>query len=145
MTLSLHHVALSTRNLEASISWFVAFLEGSEAWRTESFSELTQTRVPGIRRMAEIRSGNLRVHIFEAPNECAVSRVPGEHYAIVVTGPDELRTLHERWIALAEEYDLASSGSPSPIVVDSYGIESFYARDITGVEFEVTHEPPDEE
>jgi catechol 2,3-dioxygenase-like lactoylglutathione lyase family enzyme len=146
-TLRFHHVAVQTNDLENSISWYEDFLGCRPVWSLTKFSELTRSRLPGIRRLNEILVGDVRLHVFEREGRSAPA--PGEsvtqfqHLCMGVESPDELVRLRERWIELYESgrYSFVFDEQPTEIVVDDDGVHSFYALDANGLEFEFTYVP----
>jgi catechol 2,3-dioxygenase-like lactoylglutathione lyase family enzyme len=146
-TLRFHHVAVQTNDLEQSIAWYEDFLGSRPAWSLADFSELTRSRLPGIRRLTEIVVGDVRLHVFEREGRTAPA--PGEsvtqfqHLCMKVETPDELVRLRERWLELYESgrYSFAFDDQPTDVVVDADGVQSFYALDPNGLEFEFTFLP----
>jgi catechol 2,3-dioxygenase-like lactoylglutathione lyase family enzyme len=143
----LHHVGIQTNDLENSLSWYQDFLGFRVAWTMSEFSELTNSRLPGIKRLAEIEAGALRLHLIERAGSPA-SR-PGEsitqfqHVCMAVRLPDELTALRDRWIDLYKSggYIFALADQPTEVVTDDEGIQSFYAYDVNGLELEFTYVP----
>src|SRR5947209_2723869 len=60
-----HHVGIETADLDNAIAWYGAFLGARPSWELETFSPLTRSRLPGIRRLVELVAGDLRLHLFE--------------------------------------------------------------------------------
>jgi len=139
-----HHIGIQTSNLENSLSWYAAFLGTQPAWSLASFSPLTRQRLPGIRRLVEIAVGDLRLHLFERPGGPA--RPPGDsvaqfqHVCLRVDSARDLTVLRDRWIRLFEsgDYTFAVAEPPTEVVCDDDGVQSFYAYDVNGLEFEFT-------
>jgi catechol 2,3-dioxygenase-like lactoylglutathione lyase family enzyme len=146
-TLRFHHVAVQTNDLQQSLAWYEDFLGCRPVWSLADFSELTRSRLPGIRRLNEIVVGDVRLHVFErkgrsapAPRE---SVTQFQHLCMKVEKPEELVQLRERWLELYESgrYTFAYDDPPSEVVVDEDGVQSFYALDVNGLEFEFTFVP----
>jgi catechol 2,3-dioxygenase-like lactoylglutathione lyase family enzyme len=141
-----HHVGIQTSDLENSVRWYEDFLGCTRAWTLDKFSELTRSRLPGIRSLSEMVVGDVRVHLFERPGQPfdpARSAIQFQHFCFRVTSPENLVTLHGRWIELYEsgQYTFALDEQPTDIVVDEDGVQSFYAYDVNGLEFEFTYLP----
>ena len=146
-TLRFHHVAVQTNDLENSVSWYEDFLGCRPVWSLTKFSELTRSRLPGIRRLTEILVGDVRLHVFEREGRRAPEPLESltqfQHLCMGVESPDELVRLRERWIELYESgrYSFAFDEQPTEIVVDDDGVQSFYTLDVNGLEFEFTYVP----
>ena len=141
-----HHVGVQTTDLGNSIRWYEDFLGCRPAWSLDRFSELTRSRLPGIRELTEMVLGDVRIHLFERPgrkNYPAESAVQFQHFCFSVGAPEELVQLRERWIALhrSGRYTFALDEQPTDIVVDDEGVQSFYTYDVNGLEFEFTYVP----
>jgi len=142
-----HHIGIQTNDLENSLSWYQDFLGLQARWSLSKFSQLTHSRLPGIRQLVEISIGGLRLHLFEREGRPAGD--PGEsvtqfqHVCLAVDSPGELVTLRDRWIGLFENghYSFALTDQPTEVVTDDDGVQSFYAYDVNGLEFEFTYAP----
>lgn len=142
-----HHVAVQTNDLVNSIAWYSEFFGARQRWSLTKFSDLTRSRLPGIRELAELTVGDVRVHLFERPGKPATA--PGDsvtqfqHLCIAVESPEDLIALRDRWISLFESgrfrYEVPQP--PTPVVVDDDGVHSFYAFDVNGLEFEFAYVP----
>jgi catechol 2,3-dioxygenase-like lactoylglutathione lyase family enzyme len=143
-----HHVGIQTNDLENSVRWYKDFLGCEQAWTLDRFSELTRSRLPGIRVLTEMVVGNVRVHLFERPgrvSDPAESAIQFQHFCYCVSDPEELVTIRRRWVELYESggYTFALDERPTDIVIDDDGVQSFYAYDVNGLEFEFTYMPSD--
>ncbi|MFA7762578.1 VOC family protein [Streptomyces sp. NPDC048723] len=146
--LALHHVGIQTADLRNSIDWYTEFFDAECAWTLDAFSELTLERLPGITELAEIKVGSARFHLFErsgidpAPADSRANS-DYQHVCLVVDSPQTLKELRERWFSLHGSGRFAFAGDelPTDIVVDDDGVESFYALDPSGLEFEITYSP----
>jgi catechol 2,3-dioxygenase-like lactoylglutathione lyase family enzyme len=141
-----HHIGLQTTDLENSARWYEDFLGCERAWTLDRFSELTLSRLPGIRALTEMVVGNVRIHLFERSGRAfdpAESAVQFQHFCFRVDSGEELVTLRRRWIDLYEsgQFTFALDEQPTDIVIDSDGVQSFYAYDVNGLEFEFTSMP----
>lgn len=142
-----HHVGVQTNDLANSISWYRAFFGAELVWSLKTFSDLTRSRLPGIRELVELGVGNVRLHLFERSGRDAPA--PGEsvtgfqHVCFAVESPEDLVAMRERWLELyhSDRYRFAIAEEATPVVVDSNGVRSFYAYEVNGVEFEFTHVP----
>jgi catechol 2,3-dioxygenase-like lactoylglutathione lyase family enzyme len=143
-----HHIAIQTNDLDNSVSWYEAFLGCRQAWSLSEFSELTRSRLPGIRRLSELVLGRERLHLMERDGRPATG--PGEsvvqfqHLCLSVGAADDLVALRQRWMELfgSGRYQFALHERPTEVVVDSDGVQSFYAYDPNGLELEFTYIPP---
>jgi catechol 2,3-dioxygenase-like lactoylglutathione lyase family enzyme len=143
---SFHHVGVQTSDLANSAAWYRAFFCARQSWSLTTFSDLTLSRLPGIRQLVELVAGNVRVHLFERDG---LATVPGEsvsqlqHVCLAVSRAEDLDTLRARWIELyhSGQFRFAISEQPTPVVVDDDGVCSFYAYDVNGLEFEFTYVP----
>jgi catechol 2,3-dioxygenase-like lactoylglutathione lyase family enzyme len=141
-----HHVGIQTKDLENSVRWYEDFLRCERAWELDEFSELTRRRLPGIRALTEMVVGSVRIHLFERPGRAsdpAETAIQFQHFCFCVDAAEELVTLRRRWIDLYESgrYRFALDEQPTDIVVDADGVQSFYAYDVNGLEFEFTFLP----
>jgi catechol 2,3-dioxygenase-like lactoylglutathione lyase family enzyme len=141
-----HHVGVQTNDIDNSVRWYGEFLGCTPAWTIDHFSELTTSRLPGIRTLTEMVVGDVRIHLFERPGRAAVpeeSAVAFQHFCFCVSDPAELPRQRERWIELYDSgrYRFALDEQPTEIVTDADGVQSFYAYDVNGLEFEFTSVP----
>jgi catechol 2,3-dioxygenase-like lactoylglutathione lyase family enzyme len=142
-----HHVAIQTSDLDNSVSWYEEFLGCRQAWSLTEFSELTHSRLPGIRRLAELVVGSERLHLMERAGRPAIgprdSVVQFQHLCLSVGAPEDLVALRQRWLELFDSgrYEFALADRPTEVVVDSDGVRSFYAYDPNGLELEFTYVP----
>lgn len=144
--LGFHHVGVQTNDLENSLSWYEAFLGCRRSWTLDHFSDLTRSRLPGIRTLTEIVVGEVRLHLFERPGRApdpAESAVQFQHLCLHVATAEDLARLRQRWIELfrSGRYSYASGAQPTDVVADSDGIQSFYTYDVNGLELEFTYVP----
>jgi catechol 2,3-dioxygenase-like lactoylglutathione lyase family enzyme len=145
-TPTFHHVGIQTNDLENSVRWYEDFLGCEKAWTLDRFSELTRSRLPGIRALTEMVFGTVRIHLFERAgriSDPAESAIQFQHLCLRVNAADELVTLRRRWTDLYESgrYMFALDEQPTDIVIDADGVQSFYAYDVNGLEFEFTYLP----
>jgi catechol 2,3-dioxygenase-like lactoylglutathione lyase family enzyme len=142
-----HHVGVQTQNLDNSVRWYSEFLGCTRAWTLDRFSDLTRSRLPGIRSLTEMVLGDVRIHLFERPGKpqdpTTDSRNQFQHFCFVVDNPRELETMHRRWLDLfaSGTFEFVRDDPPTDIVVDDDGVQSFYAYDVNGLEFEFTFVP----
>jgi catechol 2,3-dioxygenase-like lactoylglutathione lyase family enzyme len=145
--LRLHHIAVQTGDLDESIAWYRNFFGARVTWTLDTFSDLSMVRLPGLSGLAELEAGGLRFHLFTRGPEHGVAPPADsnqyQHICIEVGTPDELRAWHARWKAVhaSGEHSFARQESATDIVADSDGVESFYAFDVNGLEFEFTYLP----
>ena len=140
-----HHVGIQTRDFANAVGWYVDFLSAEVSWELTEFSELTRRRLPGITRLAEIRSGDLRLHLFERGElgTPAPQLSQFQHLCLSVGDVAGLGTYRDRWHELQRtgKYTFAIDEPPTEIVVDADGVHSFYALDPDGLELEFTYVP----
>jgi len=143
-----HHIGIQTNDLDNCVSWYEDFLGCRRVWSLDTFSELTRRRLPGIRALTEVALGDVRIHLFERrgrvpdPTE---SVVQFQHFCLGVSEPEALEKLRQRWIELHESgrYTFTVPEPPTDVVTDDDGVQSFYAYDVNGLEFEFTYLPTD--
>lgn len=146
-TLSFHHVGIQTNDLANSIRWYVEFFGCRPTWSLSTFSDLTRSRLSGIRCLVEMVVGDVRVHLFEREGRPASplgdSVTQFQHVCLSVMDARDLETMRRRWIDLFDSgrFSFALRDQPTEIVTDNDGVQSFYAVDINGLEFEFTHDP----
>jgi catechol 2,3-dioxygenase-like lactoylglutathione lyase family enzyme len=142
-----HHIAIQTCDLQNSVGWYEAFLGGRQAWSLTTFSDLTRSRLPGIRSLTELVIGDGRVHLFERDGRPAPmpddSLVQYQHFCLSVDTAEDLVSLRRRWMDLfdSRRYTFALGEPPTEIVTDGDGTQSFYAFDPNGLELEFTYLP----
>ncbi|MFF4032646.1 VOC family protein [Streptomyces sviceus] len=143
----LHHLGVQTSDIDNSLKWYIDFFRATEKWELDQFSELTLSRLPGIRRLVEVAVGELRFHLFDCADHNG--RVPDEsayqfqHACIEVSTPEEIAEIRGHWIDLyrSGRYSFARADGPTDIVVDSDGVMSLYIYDVNGLEYEFTYVP----
>ncbi|MER5218541.1 VOC family protein [Streptomyces sp. NPDC002838] len=144
---AVHHVAVQTHDLDNSLDWYRSFFNATSNWTLDRFSELTRERLPGITRLTEVELQNLRLHLFERPAATPVSEAAEamqfQHICLVLDSHEEMVAWRQKWFALRDggEFRFASGEEPTDIVVDDDGMESFYFRDVNGLEFEFSWFP----
>lgn len=146
-SVSLHHIAIQTPDLSNSVAWYKAFFGATVSWSLGQFSPLTRERLSGIKTLSELVVGGLRFHVFErsAMDKRLLDRVAPDfqHVCLKVETAQALIDMRERWFTLfhSGDYAFASAELATPIVVDQDGVQSFYALDPNGLEFELTFVP----
>lgn len=127
-----NHIAIQTDDVDATITWYREFLGATVEWELDTFSELTHARLPGIKRLVELRAGDVRLRGPDARD------YQFQHVGILVDDPAELVRLRERWLRAREATDLKRlrDDPPSEIVTDADGMQSLYVLDPNGLEFE---------
>lgn len=145
--LAFHHVGIQTNDLENCVTWYEEFLGFRRAWSLDRFSELTRSRLPGIRALTEMVAGDLRLHMFERPGRMpdpAESATQFQHLCLQVDSREDLDTIRQYWIELfaSGRYTYARDEQPTDVVTDADEVASFYAYDVNGLELEFTYVPP---
>jgi catechol 2,3-dioxygenase-like lactoylglutathione lyase family enzyme len=144
---TLHHIAVQTADLATSVAWYQAFFGAEPAWSLEEFSDLTRQRLPGITALTELRIGGLRIHLFgrtDIKHGPADPRAADfQHVCLTVPTPEELAQVRALWIQLHDsgEYAYSEVAEATEIVIDDDGVQSFYALDPNGLEFEISYVP----
>lgn len=137
-----HHLAIQTDDVDATITWYREFLGATVEWSLDSFSPLTHERLPGIRKLVELKKGDLRFHVFDRAGHSQAGPDPlgyqYQHVGITVDEPEQLVELREQWLRARERVDAgwAREEPPTDIVVDDDGMQSLYVLDPNGLELE---------
>ncbi|MDQ1289273.1 MAG: hypothetical protein QG622_2839 [Actinomycetota bacterium] len=137
-----NHIAIQTDDLDSTISWYEAFLGVTVEWSLDSFSPLTRHRLPGIRKLVELKIGDLRIHVFDRADHSREGPRPldyqFQHVGISVESSEDLVRLRERWFLARERIDVRWNrpDPPSDIVTDADGVSSLYLLDPNGLELE---------
>jgi hypothetical protein len=145
--LSAHHIGVQTVDLPNSVRWYLQFFDGEESWSLDTFSEVTHKRLSGIKELVEIRAGSIKFHLigrFGVDLKPAKTTSPGfQHACLRVNTPADLSRLRERWIALfrSGKYTFVTEEEATEIVIDDDDVQSFYAFDPNGLEFEFSYVP----
>nr|ACN39745.1 SibV [Streptosporangium sibiricum] len=147
MPLRAHHVGVQTADLDNSVRWYTEFFGARVAWELDRFSDLTLSRLPGIRRLVEVSMEGLCVHLIDRAGHTG-QLPPAEgyqfqHVCLQVSEPEQLEVLRDHWIELYESgrFSFARTDPPTDIVVDADGVSSVYLFDPNGLEYELTHVP----
>lgn len=143
----IHHVGVQTADLDNCLGWYREFFDAEKKWELDRFSELTLSRLPGIRKLIEISVGDIRLHLFDRTGHNG--RTPDgdgflfQHVCVQVATPQELVECRRRWIELYESgrYTFARPELPTEIVVDDDGVRSLYLFDVNGLEYELSYIP----
>lgn len=143
----MHHVAVQTADLDNAVSWYVDYFHCQQKWSTSTFSPITLSRLPGMRRVTELALGDMRFHLFE---RAGAGELPAQadaalfqHLCLSADSSANLRQWRTHWIDLhaSGRYSFVRPEQPSDIVIDDDGVESFYFFDTNGLEFEFTWAP----
>lgn len=144
---TLNHVAIQTDDVQSTISWYEKFIGASVEWSLDTFSPLTNERLPGIRKLVELKTGDVRFHVFDRAQHTQQGPPPldfqFQHVGLAVQQPHELVELRERWLRLraSEDFRWHRDEPPSDIVVDDEGMQSLYVLDPNGLELEFVYFP----
>lgn len=148
LTGNIHHIGVQTTDLPNSIAWYQEFLGCTVAWEMNGgFSALSHRRLPGLSRLVEMVAGDVRLHLFtldgaaDKPHAADVNQF--QHVCLRVETAEELRRWRQRWLALYESdrFVFARREPASEIDIDGQGMQSFYAFDVNGLEYEFTYMP----
>jgi len=143
----IHHVAIQTCDVDSCVRWYQDFFGCTPSWTLETFSPLSHQRLPGLIRLTELASGNVRFHVFT--RRSCKSAVPStnsnqfQHVCLQVSSPESLAWYRNRWFELygRPDYRFERPEPASEIVIDDRGVQSFYAFDPNGLEYELTYVP----
>ncbi|WP_326949606.1 VOC family protein [Amycolatopsis sp. NBC_01307] len=142
-----HHLGIQTADLANCVSWYQEFFGCKENWNLDEFSELTTSRLPGIVKLVELRAGGTRFHLFERAGEGSEPPEPGnaqfQHVCMEVGSPAEMSAWQRHWTRLYESgrFHFTRDEPATEIVTDDDGVQSFYAFDVNGLEYEFTWIP----
>ncbi|GAB3501196.1 VOC family protein [Amycolatopsis cihanbeyliensis] len=145
--MKLHHLGVQTTDIDNCLEWYLEFFGAQKEWQLDHFSELTQRRLPGIRRLVEISAGDVRIHLFDRAGHSEMQPDPNgfifQHVCVSVSSPEELGEMRSKWIELYESgrFSFASTEQPTEIVVDDEGVQSLYVYDVNGLEYEISYMP----
>lgn len=145
-----NHVAIQTDDVEATIRWYEEFLGATVEWSLETFSPLTHARLPGIRKLVEIKVGDVRFHVFDRADHTHGGPAPldfqFQHVGLAVDRPEQLVELRERWFRARESTNVRWNRDvpPTEIVTDADGMQSLYVLDPNGLEIEFSYFPESE-
>jgi catechol 2,3-dioxygenase-like lactoylglutathione lyase family enzyme len=147
ITAKFNHIAIQTSDVESTIRWYEEFIGTAVEWSLDTFSPLTHARLPGIRKLVELKKGDLRFHVFDRAEHTQegprLLDFQFQHLGIAVERPEELVELRERWLRLRESADVRWNRDepPSDIVRDPDGMQSLYVLDPNGLELEFVYLP----
>lgn len=142
-----NHVAIQTDDVEGTIRWYREFLGATVEWSLDTFSDLTHERLPGISRLVELKTGELRFHVFDRSEHSQAGPRPldyqFQHVGATVDRPEQLSELRDRWLEIraAGEFRWNRDEAPTDVVVDPDGMRSLYLVDPNGLEFEFIYFP----
>lgn len=146
-----HHVGVQTADLDNCVAWYRDFFGSRQAWTLTEFSDLTLSRLPGITRLTEMVIGHVRIHLMERAPAAPGQETPTpsglgagfQHVCMRVESSEELVGWRRHWVELfdSRRYVFALHDPPTDIVRDADGVESFYAFDVNGLEYEFTYIP----
>ncbi|MEU5019256.1 VOC family protein [Streptomyces angustmyceticus] len=140
-------MGVQTADLDNCFDWYQEFFDAEKKWELDRFSELTLSRLPGIRKLIELAVGEIRLHLFDrAGHNGRTADDDGfvfQHVCIQVATPQELAERRRRWIELYESgrFTFARPEMPTEIVVDDDGVQSLYLLDVNGLEYELSYIP----
>ncbi len=150
ITPSFNHIAIQTDDVDSTIWWYGRFVGATVEWSLATFSPLTKARLPGIKKLVEIKAGDVRFHVFDRAEHSQEGPRPldfqFQHVGVTVEHPHQLVELRERWLLLRESSDIrwTHDEPPSDIVSDPDGMQSLYVLDPNGLEFEFICFPGDD-
>ncbi|MFF3226890.1 VOC family protein [Nocardia suismassiliense] len=142
-----HHLAIQTDDVDSTIRWYQEFLGATVEWSLASFSPLTLERLPGIEKLAELKKGDVRFHVFDRAGHSKDTPDPlgyqYQHVGITVDRAEDLVALREQWLKARQAIDIhwTRDDPPSDIVTDPDGMQSLYVLDPNGLELEFVYFP----
>jgi catechol 2,3-dioxygenase-like lactoylglutathione lyase family enzyme len=144
-----NHIAIQTDDVDSTIRWYEEFLGATVEWSLDTFSSLTHARLPGIRKLVELKKGELRFHVFDRAEHSQDGPRPldyqFQHVGITVDEPEQLVELREEWLRVRGDKGIRWNRDepPSDIVTDADGMQSLYVLDPNGLELEFIYFPGD--
>jgi catechol 2,3-dioxygenase-like lactoylglutathione lyase family enzyme len=144
---AVHHIAVQTADFDGSVSWYREFFGCQVAWTLREFSELTRSRLPGITELAELTAGQARFHVFARGADLDQPPPPGtqqfQHICLTAPSGAALAQWRQRWLDIfgSGRYTFTVPEPATGIVTDDDGVQSFYFRDINGLEYEFSYVP----
>lgn len=148
LTGAINHVGVQTADLTNAIAWYQDFLGARVSWEmNQGFSALSQRRLPGLSRLVEVTVADIRLHLFTrdigpaGPPPAEANQF--QHVCLRVATAEELRRWRRHWFSLYESgrYTFVRPEPASEIDTDAVGMQSFYAYDVNGLEYEFTYLP----
>ncbi|MFH8445911.1 VOC family protein [Streptomyces sp. NPDC018026] len=140
-------MGVQTADLANCLGWYQEFFDAEQKWELSRFSDLTLSRLPGIRKLIEVAIGDVRLHLFDrAGHNGRTANEDGflfQHLCVQVATPQELVDRRRRWVEIYKSgrYSFARSEMPTEIVVDDDGVQSLYLLDVNGLEYELSYVP----
>lgn len=101
-----NHIAIQTDDVDSTVRWYKEFLGATEEWMLDTFSPLTHKRLPNIRKLVELKAGEVRFHVFDRVGH--TQERPGlldfqfQHIGIEVDRPEQLSELREHWLRVRD-------------------------------------------
>lgn len=134
--MKLDHVGVQLKNLEANLDWYQYVFNCQRSWELDTFNATTLSRLPGIKRLVELKNHDLKLHLFERDALTPASNVRSQfqHTAIEVSSKQMIEQIVERvrQTKLSQCID-----SISDIVTDSDQMTCCYFLDPEGNEYEL--------
>ena len=134
--MKLDHVGVQLKNLEQNLNWYQYVFNCEKSWELDQFSHLTLSRLPGIKRLVELKNNDLKLHLFERDDLTPASNVRAQfqHTAIDVQSKQSIkqivRRIHETNVSSCIE-------SISEIITDDSLMSCCYFMDPEGNEYEL--------
>ncbi len=143
ITPNFNHIAIQTDDVDSTIWWYERFVGATVEWSLDTFSPLTNARLPGIKKLVELKAGDRAVSCLR-PGRAQPGRPASARFSVPA------RRRHRRAARPARGAARALAGScvsrptsggtttsrPSDIVSDPDGMQSLYVLDPNGLEFE---------
>jgi catechol-2,3-dioxygenase len=134
--MKIDHVGVQLNNLARNLDWYLYVFDCQRSWELDTFNATTLARLPGIKRLIEVKNQDLKLHLFErealtqASNTCAQF----QHTAIEVASKPALEAI----VARVRETKVQSCiESLSDIVTDADQMTCCYFMDPEGNEYEL--------
>jgi catechol 2,3-dioxygenase-like lactoylglutathione lyase family enzyme len=142
-----HHVAVQTSDPTGSVAWYQAYFGCRVNWNLHSFSPLSRRRLPDMTAVTELSVGAVRFHLMDhqageqGPPHVSVDQF--QHLCLAASSPRTLRRWRDRWFDLYQSgrFTFAHDEVATEIDTDASGMQSFYFRDVNGLEYEFSYFP----
>ena len=132
----LDHVGVQLTELDKSLKWYQYVFNCQKSWELDQFSSTTLSRLPGIKRLIELKNEDLKLHIFERSDLGSSSNVRSQfqHTAIEVKSKKEIESIVSR---VRQTQEQSCIDSISDIVTDEDNMTCCYFFDPEGNEYEL--------
>lgn len=132
----LDHVGVQLTQLDKNLDWYKYVFNCEKSWELDQFSPTTLSRLPGIKRLIELKNEDLKLHLFERSDLDSSSNVRSQfqHTAIAVKSKKEIESIIDRVRKTQEQSCIESI---SEIITDEESMTCCYFFDPEGNEYEL--------